>query len=147
MKSSVYLIPLEKYYGNKDVEGEGTPPELLKGAKIENGCTVNAKLIYTFKDPHGNNLHEDQILDTNWKEEWVNEFINLYSIENTNKNNYTLLDYIENCYPKDNYPQTLQKKYELGWKLHDLCRYLNIYNIYQDVSQKTCDLFGLYKFD
>lgn len=109
----VYLIPHEEYHGNYSVEGEGVPPD---GVTLSNGCNICAKIEYIFADPEGNPLDDEQILDSDWKDEWIDQILYQYSDEDKSKKN-KLLEFANKSYPDNNHPQTVSESNDFFWKL------------------------------
>ena len=117
----VYVIPDSEYIGNYCVEGEGVP---ASGVTLSNGCQVRARIEYDFTGPDGEIINKDQILSENWKEEWSIELTvmdcgccakrsDIYKIQ---KN---ILKYLEEKYPNNTHPKTMDEMNELWWKLYD----------------------------
>ena len=114
----VYLIPRSEYEGNYSVEGEGVPRD---GIRLVNGCQVRARIEYEFTGPDGERIYEDQILSENWKEEWAWETstkcdccakrTGVYKMEETTKR------YLEDKYPGDKHPQTMDELNKLWYSI------------------------------
>ena len=50
------------------IVGKGLPSESVK---TSSGCLIRSSLTYHFSDPDGNPLRQEQILNEDWKEDWV----------------------------------------------------------------------------
>ena len=66
--SPVYIISTDEYEDHPLIVGEGLPSGSVK---TSSGCLISSSITYHFKDPDGNPLRQEQILNQYWKEDWV----------------------------------------------------------------------------
>ena len=124
--SPVFLVQTHDYEDNYLVVGEGLPVGRKRTSC--NGCYVQARIVYDFSDSAGNPLEKEQILDQYWVDDWLNELMDKYKVDDNNYGNIRQImkEFMYTEYESGEYPRTIRELNDYWWKLNKMIKYLLI---------------------
>ena len=81
-----------------------------------------------FTDSAGNSLQKEQILDQYWVDDWLNELMDKYKVDDNNYGNIRQLmkEIYVYKYESGEYPQTIGELNNYWWKLDNKIKHLLI---------------------